>query len=323
MTKDLSSMIGSTPSLGTPSSGPSTLSPPNASTSTRASIDSTSAVQTRTPAASTAPSLGITSKPAAVSKGKGLALGGKKTTLADALAAEMADELGDAWGEVSAAETTSTRHPNGGSRRTGGWNAPGDLMDVNADQDDWSEQSLKALVTRNQADLVIFQPPLKVLLLVCLAFVIRKHGIHGTFPEPTIDVAWGDTLDDTPATTPSPAPAPARTPNLSTRKSPPASASLAGPPPDLTNTKSPSRAASIPSSSAPPSRIGTPQIRTSISNDWDADDGGWSGAGGGEGNSGTKITAKSLSAMSKEDKVAEMARRREERKQVSFGTECC
>lgn len=158
-----------------------------------------------------------------------------------------------------------------------------------------------------------------MLLLVRLVIALWKYGTHNIFPEPTIDVAWGDTLDDTPAATP---PA-GRTPNLSTRKSPPAPVSLAGPLPDLTITKSPSPAASIPSSSAAPSRIGTPQIRTSISNDWDTDDGGWSGAGGGESSSSTKAAAKNLSAMSKEDKAAEMARRREERKQVSCGTDCC
>jgi len=161
-----------------------------------------------------------------------------------------------------------------------------------------------------------------VLLLVRLSFALLKHGPHSIFsPEPTIDVAWGDTLDDAPAATPSPAPAPARTPNLSTRKSSPAPVSLAGPLQDLTITKPSYKAPSIPSSSAPPSRIGTPQIRTSTSNDWDTDDGGWSGAGGDESGPGTKTAAKGLSAMSKENKAVEMARRREERKQVSCGIE--
>lgn len=134
---------------------------------------------------------------------------------------------------------------------------------------------------------------------------------------------WGDTLDDTHAPTPSPTPTRARTPNLSTQKSPPASATLARPLHDTAITKYPSPAASIPSSSAPPSRIGTPQIRTSPSNDWDADEGGWSGVGGGENSSGNKMAATSLSAMSKGDKAAEMARRREERKQVSCRTQGC
>jgi hypothetical protein len=132
-------------------------------------LDSTSAVKTRIPPGSTTLGLGITSKPAVASKGKGLALGGKKTTLADALAAEMANELGDAWGEVSAAEATSTGHLNSGSKRAGGWSAPGDLMDVNADHDDWSKRYLKAQLTKNQIDLFTFQPPLKVLLLVRFA----------------------------------------------------------------------------------------------------------------------------------------------------------
>jgi len=75
-----------------------------------------------------------------------MVLRAKKTTLADALAAEMADELGEAWGEASRADATSTGHPNVGSKRVGGWSTKGDLMDVNADQDDWSEQSIKTTV---------------------------------------------------------------------------------------------------------------------------------------------------------------------------------
>lgn len=141
ITTDLSSMIGSTPSIGTASPGPNTLAPPNASTTTRTSLDSTPAVQTRTAPGPTVPGLAITSKPAVASKGKGLALRGKKTNLADVLAAEMADELGDAWGEVSAAETTSTGHLNDESKQASGWGTQGDLMDINADQDDWSEHS--------------------------------------------------------------------------------------------------------------------------------------------------------------------------------------
>lgn len=152
VTTDLSSMIGSTPSNGTTSPGPSTLASPNGSTATRTS----SAVQAQTPPESTVPGLVITSKPAIASKGKGLALGSKKTRLADALAAEMADELGDAWGEVSSAGATSTGHLNVGSKRAGGWSGQADLMDVNADQDDWSKRSLNACVTSNQTDPVIF-----------------------------------------------------------------------------------------------------------------------------------------------------------------------
>lgn len=138
MTTDLTTVIGSTPGLGTPTPGPSTLAPSNTSTSTRASFDSTSVVPARSPPGPSALGLGITSKPAAT-KSKGLALGAKKTSLADALAAEMADELGDDWGEGSAAKATSAGHLNVGSKLTGGWNAQGDLMDINADQDDWSE----------------------------------------------------------------------------------------------------------------------------------------------------------------------------------------
>lgn len=155
VTTDLSSMIGSTPSLGTTSPGPSTLAPPNGSTATRTSFDSMSAVRAQTPPESTAPGPGIASKPAIAPKGKGLALGAKKTRLADALAAEMADELGDAWGEVSAARATSTGHLNVGSKQAGGWSGQGDLMDINADQDDWSKRSLQAFVTRNQTNPVI------------------------------------------------------------------------------------------------------------------------------------------------------------------------
>ena len=141
ITTDLSSMIGSTPSIGTASPGPNTLAPPNASITTRTSFDSISAVQTRTPPEPTAPApgLGITSKPAVAPKGKGLALRAKKTTLADVLAAEMADEIGDAWGEVPGAQATSPAQLNVESKKAGGWNAQGDLMDINADQDDWSE----------------------------------------------------------------------------------------------------------------------------------------------------------------------------------------
>lgn len=145
ITTDLSSMIGSTPSIGTASPGPNTLAPPNASTTTRTSFDSISAVQTRTLPEPTAPGLGITSKPAVASKGKGLALRAKKTTLADVLAAEMADEIGDAWGEVSAEQATSPGHLTVESKKAGGWSAQGDLMDINADQDDWSEQLLEYL----------------------------------------------------------------------------------------------------------------------------------------------------------------------------------
>jgi hypothetical protein len=134
MTAELSTTIGSRPSLGTPPPGTSTLAPSSVSTSGRASFDSTS-VPTRPPKA-TASGLGITSKPA-VTKGKGLVLGAKKTSLADALAAEMEGELGDAWGEGSAG-TTGTGNTE--SRRANGWSSQGDLMDLNADQDDWSEQ---------------------------------------------------------------------------------------------------------------------------------------------------------------------------------------
>jgi len=65
----------------------------------------------------------------------------------------MADELGDAWGEGSAVVATSTGHLNVGSKQVAG---QGDLMDVNADQDDWSKRPLKALVRSNQTDLVLF-----------------------------------------------------------------------------------------------------------------------------------------------------------------------
>ena len=149
ITTDLSTMIGSTPSPGTAPPGPDTLAPPNASTATRTSFDSTSAVQTRTAPGATAPGLAITSKPAVASKGKGLALRAKKTNLADVLAAEMANEIGDAWGEASAAEATSTGHLNVEAKQASGWGTQGDLMDINADQDDWSAHSLKALVTWN------------------------------------------------------------------------------------------------------------------------------------------------------------------------------
>lgn len=154
MTTDLSTAIGSAPSLGTPSLGPSTLAPSNASTSTRASFDSTSAVPARPPPGPSALSLGTTSRPA--TKGKGLALGTKKPSLADAFAAEMADELGDSWGEDSAAKATSTGHLNVGSKPAGGWNTQGDLMDINADQDDWSERFLETSAMSNQTDLVLW-----------------------------------------------------------------------------------------------------------------------------------------------------------------------
>lgn len=134
-------MIGSTPSISTASPGPDTLAPPNASTSTRTSFDSTSAVQTRTAPGPTAPGLDITSKPAVASKGKGLALRAKKTNLADVLAAEMANEVGDFWGEAPAAEATSAEHLNDESKQASGWGTQGDLMDINADQDDWSEHA--------------------------------------------------------------------------------------------------------------------------------------------------------------------------------------
>lgn len=66
----------------------------------------------------------------------------------------MADELGDSWGEDSTAKETSTGHLNVGSKPVGRWSAQGDLMDVNADQDDWSERLLKP--SRRATKLILY-----------------------------------------------------------------------------------------------------------------------------------------------------------------------
>jgi len=180
----------------------------------------------------------------------------------------------------------------------GGWDAGDDLIDVAADAGDWSEFASAPGAPQMEASLD---------------------------PE-----AWGDMLDATEQqpreTSPSPLSA---MPNLSAfapiaRKAsapvvvakaniPPTSSSLSLPIAQPRSRSSPSLLPSITAASPPrkPSTTSVPEAQDTEG--WDNTDGNWDGAESSSHAGSSALVP--LAGMSKEDKAAEMARRREERKQ--------
>ncbi|KAG9031938.1 hypothetical protein FRB95_002074 [Tulasnella sp. JGI-2019a] len=227
-------------------------------------------------------SIGASSSNAAVSQTKGMQLGANKVPACSRLADELAAEA-----------------RRGSSNVPGGWgddDGAVDLIDVTADAGDWSE----------------------------FASAPGAPQLEDV-PDPE---GWGDMLDpleQTSGTATPKAPAPVM-PNLSafapiTRK-----AVVASPPPKPKITQRSSSPAlpvtraggmSSPSSKNAVAQRGPSLPQTTAAEDGDNWDNPWDGAQSSEpANSGSVPTTPvaSLAGMSKEDKAAEMARRREERK---------
>ncbi|KIO30376.1 hypothetical protein M407DRAFT_155749 [Tulasnella calospora MUT 4182] len=185
----------------------------------------------------------------------------------------------------------------------GAWDdeGDGDLMDVYADAEDWSEFAKAPGAPELEA-------------------------VHD--PD-----AWGDMLDlSSKSSSPPPPPPVAAMPNLSTfapatRKPAASPAATKSKPPSTPQPKTaPSlvppiqqqtRSSSVPrlSRNASDSGVASPARAPEGTDDWDTSDSAWKAEDSTAGPTASATPTTPLSAMSKEEKAAEMARRKEERKQ--------